>query len=126
MPFALGVGGTLSIRGWIRHCPGPKSVDKGKQAEFKRIIKAVKAWVYSWMKLDCESEEEYAISKSLLYCYLRSPAVVSILTLEGANKIAKFTWENVEPYEMNYCFYLRICGIMTRTQTALTRVLIMG
>ena len=108
-PHAVRVrcGWHLVDRGWIRHCPGPKSVDKAKQAKFKRIIKTVKAWVYSWMKSDCEGEEEYTISKSLLYCYLRSPAVVLILTLEGANKITKFIWENIEPSEVNYCFYLR-------------------
>ncbi len=46
-------------RGWIRCCPGVRSVSRENQAAFKASIIQIKAWLYSWMHTTCESEEEY-------------------------------------------------------------------
>ncbi len=95
-------------RGWLQHCPGIKSVATIIQPQFKKIVDVVKGWIYSWMKSDCETKEEYKVSKALLHSYLASKRVVSILGEEGSASIVRFILKYVEPYELNYCFYLQL------------------
>jgi hypothetical protein len=104
----LRCGWQIVDRGWLRHCPGIKSVATIIQPKFKKIVGVVKGWIYSWMKSDCETKEQYEVSKALLRSYLASKRVVSILGEEGSASIVRFILKYVEPYELNYCFYLRL------------------
>ena len=94
-------------RGWIRCCPGVRSVSRENQAAFKTSIIQIKAWLYSWMHSTCESEEEYRISNALLAAYLHSPSFVSTATEPVAERIRLFIRDNVEPLETFLCFYRR-------------------
>jgi hypothetical protein len=94
-------------RGWIRCCPGVRSVSRQNQSAFKANIIQIKAWLYSWMHSTCESEEEYIISKALLAAYLHSPPFVSTATEPVADRIRMFIRDNVEPLETFLCFYRR-------------------
>jgi MULE transposase domain len=94
-------------RGWLRVCPGPRSVARHKEKAFKAITNQIKAWLYSWMQPACETEEEYKISKALLGGFLRHPTCVDLFNEVNADRIRTFIRENVEPLEAFFCFYRR-------------------
>ena len=72
-------------QGWKRHCPGVRSVPKEKEGAWKQVEKHIKAWIYSWMRPGyCECEEEYVISKELLFRYVSSR---SVFEASGQNPI---------------------------------------
>lgn len=56
-------------RGWKQVCPS------SNRKLFKVVRNVLKAWIYTWMKADAavETEEEYKISKALMFAYLGHP-----------------------------------------------------
>jgi hypothetical protein len=56
---------------------------------------------------DCETEEEYMISKALLIAYLGSPDFVTKFGEVVSEGITEFVRDNVEPHESNFCFHKR-------------------
>jgi hypothetical protein len=96
-------------RGWKRVCPSSRAVRRGpNRRKFKLVRKLLKAWLYSWMKQDCETEQEYMISKALLIAYLGSPDFVAKFGDVVSEGITEFVRDNVEPHEANYCFHKRL------------------
>jgi hypothetical protein len=95
-------------RGWKRVCPSSRAVRSGpNRRKFKVVRKLLKAWLYSWMKQECETEEEYKISKALLIAYLGHSDFVSKFGEVVAEGITHFIRDNVEPHESNFCFHVR-------------------
>jgi hypothetical protein len=94
-------------RGWLRCGPGVRSVPRANEQAFKAITNQVKAWLYSWMRPCCETQDEYKISKALLTAYLSSPAFLDNANEAAAERIRSFIQENVEPLESFICFYPR-------------------
>jgi hypothetical protein len=93
-------------RGWKRKCPGYQLVDVCNRNKFEVVTKIIKSWLYSWMQpWQCETEKEYNISKSLLFAYMQSLEVVSVMGQQNASRIFQFIRENVEPHESHYCFH---------------------
>lgn len=81
MPNAIdgGCGWHIVEQGWKRHAPNMTAVTEasGKRDKFNLLKKRVKAWCYSWMTPGgVESEEEYSVSKQLLFAFLASPEVL--------------------------------------------------
>lgn len=94
-------------RGWKRVCPTHKAVPRPNQESFKIVCKQLKAWLYSWMTPQCETEEEYIISKALLCAYLQHPDFLHQFGESVSDRISTFIRENVEPHESFYCFHKR-------------------
>ena len=59
----------------------------------------IQLWMYTWMRPNCESEEEYNLSKYLFESFLRSDEVVEVAGAENS----------MQPHESHYCFHLRKC-----------------
>jgi hypothetical protein len=81
MPNAMdgGCGWHIVEQGWKAHGPGKTAVTEagGKRDKYNLFKKRVKDWCYSWMTPGgAESEEEYSVSKQLLFAYLASPEVL--------------------------------------------------
>jgi hypothetical protein len=75
MPNAIdgGCGWHIVEQGWKSHGPGKTAVKEKKRDAYNLFKKRVKEWCYSWMKPGgVESEEEYSVSKQLLFAYLAS------------------------------------------------------
>ena len=107
-------------RGWIRYCPGVKSVSKENEKAFKVATTHIKNWIYSWMQGRYETEEEYKISKALLAAYLCDSAFVDIATEPVAQQIRTFIREeNVKHLESFFCFHSRrrVCHFDTYTNS---------
>ena len=65
---------------WKRHCPSKASIDDNMKTKFDEFGKHVNNWVYSFMRPGyCETQQEYDLSKRLLYAFVRSPDVRAIL-----------------------------------------------
>jgi hypothetical protein len=61
---------------WKAHRPGKTTVIEKKRVTYNLFKKRVKDWCYSWMTPGgVESEDEYSISKELLFAHLASPEV---------------------------------------------------
>jgi hypothetical protein len=87
---------------------GYQLVDVCNRNKFEVVTKIIKSWLYSWMQpWQCETEKEYNISKSLLFAYMQSLEVVSVMGQQNASRIFQFIRENVEPHESHYCFHKR-------------------
>ena len=74
-----GCGWHIVEQGWKRHCPGNNAVKErnGNRDIYNIFVQRVKSWCYSWMiPGGVESEEEYFVSKQLLFAYLASPEVL--------------------------------------------------
>jgi hypothetical protein len=67
-------------QGWKEHGPGKTAVKETSDKHDKEcnlFKKHVKDWCYSWMMPGgVESQDEYSISKQLLFAYLASPEVL--------------------------------------------------
>jgi hypothetical protein len=63
-------------QGWKRRVPCCKSVCDEVRGEFKMVEHCSKSWLYSFTKPGCvEDEDEFELSKKLLFSYLKSPIV---------------------------------------------------
>jgi hypothetical protein len=70
----------------------------------------IQLWMYTWMRPNCESEEEYNLSKYLFESFLRSDEVVEVAGVKNSEKILSFVCGHMqEPHESHYCFHLRKC-----------------
>ena len=66
-------------RGWKEHGPGNNSVTVKNRAKFQRFIRHIHTWMYSWMRPGyCETQEEYELSKQMLFAYLGSETALNI------------------------------------------------
>ena len=95
---------------WKRHGPSSTSVPTHLQQEFKERCDVVKKWCYTWMMEGfVEDEEEYILSKAMLFAYIRSE---DFLKSAGGNKdlpkrIEAFVRERVITHEENILYYKR-------------------
>jgi hypothetical protein len=72
-----GCGWHIVEQGWKAHGPGKTAVIEKKRDAYNLFKKRVKEWCYSWMTPGgVESEDEYSLSKDLLFAYLASPEVM--------------------------------------------------
>jgi hypothetical protein len=79
MPNAMdgGCGWHIVKQGGKAHGPGKTAVKEAKRDIYNLFKKRVKDWWYSWMTPGgVESDDEYTISKQLLFAYLASPEVL--------------------------------------------------
>ena len=95
-------------QGWKRHGPTMSAVTvaSGKRDKFNIFRKGVKDWCYSWMTAGgVESEDEYSVSKQLLFAYLASPDVLD--ACDGnqhlIHQISEFIRNYVSPVGPSMC-----------------------
>lgn len=97
-------------QGFKRHCPGKNAVGPDCEKMWELFSDHVKKWIYSWMRPGyCESEEEYAVSKELLFRYISSP---SGLKAAGGNqqhidRVKNWVRSVVSSHETLFLHYLR-------------------
>jgi hypothetical protein len=55
-------GWHVAVKGWSRHCPSNKSLDRQYQARYDHLSSYIKRWIFSWrLPHYCETEEEYHV-----------------------------------------------------------------
>ena len=111
-PQALRVrcGWHLVNRGLKRYGVGIKSIAPDHQDTWKATYSTIQLWMYTWMRSNCETEEEYNLFKYLFESFLvRSDEAVEVAGVENSEKILSFVCGHMQPHESHYCFHLRKC-----------------
>ena len=97
-------------QGFQKNCPGKKSVGPEHEKKWEQFTDHVKSWIYSWMRPGyCESEEEYKVSKELLFRYIASE---SALDAAGGNaqhltRVKEWVRKLVSSHDTLFLHYLR-------------------
>lgn len=68
---------------------------------------AVRHWMFSWASPQCETAEEYQLSKALFLSYLDSVEVLDALGPDDVVNVKTFYREKMEPHEGLFEFYRR-------------------
>jgi hypothetical protein len=108
-------------KGWEAHCPNFKTVAQSMQVEFEAIKKTIHTWMYTWAwPGNCETEEEFLVSKALFMKYLNSQHVLDVLGEANVTKIKDFHRNHVAPLEDFLCYYKRrdVLSLFTSSNTA--------
>jgi hypothetical protein len=110
MPNAIdgGCGWHIVEQGWKAHGPGKTAVKEKKRDAYNLFKKRVKDWCYSWMKPGgVESEEEYSVSKELLFAYLASPEALGACDGQTyvIEQVSEFVRNYVIVYDRVFLFY---------------------
>jgi hypothetical protein len=122
MPNAIdgGCGWHIVEQGWKSHGPGKTAVIEKKRDGYNLFKKRVKDWCYSWMTPGgVESEDEYSVSKNLLFAYLASPEVLDACDGQQyiIDQVTDFVKNYVIVYDEVFLFfkkkYLRYFNVKT-------------
>jgi hypothetical protein len=110
MPNAIdgGCGWHIVEQGWKAHGPGKTAVKEKKRDAYNLFKKRVKDWCYSWMTPGgAESEDEYSLSKELLFAYLASPEVLDACDGQQyiIDQVSDFVKNYVIIYDQVFLFY---------------------
>ena len=103
-------------QGWKRHGPTMSAITVagGKHDKFNLFWKCVKDWCYSsWMTAGgVESEDEYTVSKQLLFAYLASPEVLDACDNQRhlLVQVSEFIRNYVSPIDHHECA-VNLCGL---------------
>ena len=104
--YRVRCGWHIIQKGWEVHMMSESAYPLCK--DFYRNVSCVlKDWMYSFMKSQCETKEEYILSKTVLLKFVNSTYVTCKLGTLFPKKFETFFRQNVETHEMNYCFYKR-------------------
>ena len=93
-------------KGWEKNMMSESAYPLCKDFYYQ-VSKVLKDWLYSFMKQNCETKEEYLLSKKLLLQFVQSTYVSSRLGTLFPKNFDTFFRINVEPHENNFCFYRR-------------------
>lgn len=95
--------------GMLKHFPsfGRKGRQGDLYEKFKKVQLSVRHWMWSWAEKDCESEEEYVLSKALFLSYVASTYVGNTLGAAGVEDLQVFFRAHVEPHEDFFAFHRR-------------------
>jgi hypothetical protein len=122
MPNAIdgGCGWHIVEQGWKSHGPGKTAVKEKKRDTYNLFKRRVKEWCYSWMRPGgVESEEEYSVSKELLFAYLGSSEVLQACDGQTyvVEQVSEFVRNYVIVYDRVFLFfkkkYLRYFDVKT-------------
>ena len=100
-------GWHLVDRGWKHQGPSFQPGDGLSKDDFLKAKIHVKEWIYSWMRLSCESQQEYIISQHLLYRYLCSAHIVHSCGPDFKRRVTAFITQCITSHEEYYLFYKR-------------------
>ena len=94
---------------WKRHAPSKVSIKKEMQSKFDNFSKYITNWFYSFMRPGyCENKQEYNLSKTMLYAFLRSDEVKSILcTAQNVKQVEDWVRNIVFIKEDQFLYYQR-------------------
>jgi len=82
-------------------------LDKNKQELMTKMTKVIKNWLFSFMKDNCETEEEYKASKYLLMKLVKSQYVKDNLGTFFTANFLSFFRKHVEVFEHSFVFWRR-------------------
>ena len=111
MPNTLQIrcGWHLVDRGWNNYGPKLKYYQDHKDL-YREISCNIKSYLYSWMKPNCETHDEYLISRSLLFKYLSSPQVMNTLGKDYYNSVCNWIRLHIDPHleKILFCYRKKI------------------
>jgi hypothetical protein len=123
MPNAIdgSCGWHVVNQGWKRHGPGKSLIKEGpKRATFDLFARHIRDWCYHWMRPGgAETEEEYYLSKELLFAFLSSRQALDACggIQPMVDKAIDFVRNYVIVYEDLYVFHkkkhIRYFNVMT-------------
>ena len=99
----------LVSQGWKKHVKGPKAY-KLKTENYKyfgEVTSTLKNWLYTWMKPNCETEQEYEYSRNMFYSFLRSNEVKEKCSEQFCSDVTTFVSYYLDVHKKLYCFYNR-------------------
>ena len=91
--------------GWTKHILGANCFPPNEANYYNSICSHIKAWIYSWMKPDCETQQEYEISKALLIQFVQSQPIKDRLGDLFAKSFLLFFRKHIEILEGHFLFY---------------------
>ena len=69
-------GWHLIHKGWERHVDTASQFDNVSTTEYRDIKQTLTSWMTSWMKVTCETRQEYKFSLYLITKYLKSSHII--------------------------------------------------
>jgi hypothetical protein len=78
-----------------------------EKAQKKLVYEDIVRWIQSWASEDCETYQEYVLSKFLLERFCKDQATVRVIGQAAASAVIKFVRHSIQPIESNYCLYPR-------------------
>ena len=92
-----------------KHGINKKCVAMSNKSSFKALVGTIHSWLYSFMQPGyCESEEEYEVSKALLFAFIRSESTRRILETQS-NQDRVLNWVNNNVLQNNGQFLCYLC-----------------
>jgi hypothetical protein len=97
-------------RGMMKYFPkalAKKNVNRELFDKWDNVHATVSNWIWSWSDDQCETEEEFNLSKALFLTYIKSEKVKEALGEDGAMQLQDFYCRRVEPHEDQFVFFRR-------------------
>ena len=93
--------------GWNAKVLAKRHVDPKHHKFYETVCIHLKAWIYSWMRSSCETENEYKVSKLMFFRFIQTTHLLIKLGKPFVDSVESFVRNHIEPHEHHYCFYLR-------------------
>jgi hypothetical protein len=97
-------------QGWKRHGPTRSSLPTSLWVEYDNFCTTVKSWLFSFMSEGgVEDEDEYELSKELLFAYLNSSTVLRVCdgSTHLVHRVKTFVRDYVIVYDQFFLYYKR-------------------
>ena len=106
--FRQRCGWHLVEKGWQNRVLGPLSFADEHRGFYYKVVKQLKGWMYSWMKLSCENKYEYDYSFKVFQKFVVSQEVKEKLTQAFSRSVLLFLKNNLQTQESHYVIYRKL------------------
>ena len=103
--FRQRCGWHIVEKGWQNRVLGVLSFSEDHRGFYYKVVKQLKGWMYSWMKLSCETSEEYNYSFKVFKKFVQSKEIQEKLTELFSKSVLLFLKNNVQTNETHYVMY---------------------
>ena len=103
--FCQKCGWHLVRKGWQNRVLGVSSFSEEHRGLYYKVVKQLKGWIYSWMRLSCESREEYECSFKVFKKFAESQEIKDKITELFSKSVLLFLKNNVQTQETHYLMY---------------------
>ena len=106
--FRQRCGWHLVEKGWQNRVLGVLSFTEEYRGFYYKVVKQLKGWMYSWMKLSCETKSEYDYSFNVFKKFVVSQEIKEKLTEAFSQSVLLFLKNNLQTQEAHYVMYRKI------------------
>jgi len=83
---------------------GVKSFLEEYEDFYCTITKVIESWMYSWMKMDCETKDEYLYSKKIFKKFVQCYEIEAKLSPLFAKSVLTFIVKKLKLLRLILCF----------------------